>query len=118
MVMKYIVLQGVSGAVLVRAELAVSLWERMRGLLGRRELGAEEGLLIERCGAVHTVGMGFGIDVVFFDGGWRVCRVVRGVRPGRLCVSGGWGAKRVLELAEGSAVTERFAVGDVILPFQ
>jgi uncharacterized membrane protein (UPF0127 family) len=84
-----------------RAERAVGAFERMRGLLGRRALGAGAALLIERCGAVHTVGMRFPLDLVFVDRSWQVVRVVRNVRPGRLMVWGGWRAARVVESEAG-----------------
>jgi len=83
------------------ATRAVTLPGRMRGLLGRRSLPNGQGLLIERCGSIHTIGMRFAIDVVFLDSAWRVCRVARNVRPGRLCVWGGWKAVRALEVAAG-----------------
>jgi len=84
-----------------RAERTVSAGERLRGLLGRPSLGPGAALVIERCGAVHTVGMRFPIDVVFLDRAWRVVRVVRNVRPGRLMVWGGWRAVRVVESEAG-----------------
>jgi len=80
---------------------AVTTWQRMRGLLGCRALPAGHGMLLERCGAIHTIGMRFAIDVVFLDRTWRVCRICRNVRPGRLMVAGGWGAARALEVATG-----------------
>ena len=102
----------VNDAVLVaRVERAVSTLERMRGLLGRRGLPAGEGLLIERCGSIHTVGMRFAIDVVFLDRAWQVCLVVRNVRPGRLCVFGGWRASRCLEVGAGWLDTSALAPG-------
>ena len=82
-----------------RVAVAVSMGARLRGLLGRRSLPAGEGLLIVRCGSIHTVGMRFAIDVVFLDRAWQVCRVHRDVRPGRLMVWGGWRADRALETA-------------------
>ena len=81
--------------------VASSMSARMRGLLGRRDLPVGHGLLIEACGSVHTVGMRFPIDVIFFDRAWQVRRVCRCVRPGRLMVWGGWRGLRALEVAAG-----------------
>ena len=97
-----------------KAERAASLWERLRGLLGRASLGPGGALLIERCGAIHTVGMRFAIDAVFLDRAWRVVRVVRNVRPGRLMVTGGWGAARVLESEAGCLDMSEIRVGDTL----
>lgn len=93
---------------------ACSLWDRMRGLLGRSALGPNAALLIERCGSVHTVGMRFSIDVVFLSGEWRIVRIVRAVRPGRLMVSGGWRAVRTLESESGLLDFSRVHVGDTL----
>jgi len=79
------------------AERAATLPERLRGLLGRRSLGPRAALLIERCGAVHTLGMRFPLDLVFLDRHGRVTRTAANVRPGRLCVWGGPRAARVIE---------------------
>jgi uncharacterized membrane protein (UPF0127 family) len=84
-----------------RVERAAGLLERLQGLLGRDGLPAGRGLLIERCRAVHTIGMRFALDVVFLDRKWRVCRVRRAVPPGRPVVWGGWPAVRALEVAAG-----------------
>ena len=50
--------------------------ERMNGLRAR-DLRSGEGLLLERCRSVHTVGMRFPITVAFLDRSWRVVRVDR-----------------------------------------
>jgi uncharacterized membrane protein (UPF0127 family) len=88
--------------------------DRLRGLLGRSSLGRGAGLLIERCGSVHTVGMRFALDLVFLDRAWRVVRVVRKVRPGRLMVWGGWRAARVLESEAGCLDLGEMKVGDTL----
>ncbi len=83
----------------VTAEVARTLWARIRGLIGRRGLPAGEGLLILRCNAIHTFFMRFPIDATFYDREGRVVRIVRGIRPWRPFVWGGWRAVKVLETA-------------------
>ncbi len=101
------------GAVWVeKAERAESFADRLRGLLGRPSLGSGAALLIERCGSIHTVGMRFAIDTVFLDRAWRVVRLRRDVRPGRLMVWGGWRAARVLESETGGLDLSGIRVGD------
>jgi len=94
------------------AERALSMWERMRGLLGRAGLGVGAALLIERCGAVHTLGMRFALDLVFLDRSWEVTRIVRNVRPGRLMVRGGVHAVRVIECETGCVDVSDLHQGD------
>ena len=82
-----------------RAKVARTFVERARGLIGTRALAPGEGLLIEKCNAIHTFFMSFPIDAYFLDGENRVVKAVRNVRPWRFLVWGGWRAKKVLEVA-------------------
>ena len=83
----------------VRAKVADTFARRARGLIGRPPPGPEEGLLIPRCNAIHTLFMKYPIDATFLDREDRVVKVVRGIRPWRLLVWGGWRAVKVLETA-------------------
>ena len=82
----------------VKAEVARSLFERTRGLIGRRGLDRGTGMLILRCNAIHTFFMRFPIDAVFLDRNDQVVKEVRDIRPWHPFVWGGWRAKKVLEL--------------------
>ncbi len=86
----------------IRAEVAETFPERARGLIGREGLPPRAGLLIRRCGAIHTLGMRFPIDAEFFDREGKTVRVVRDIPPGHLCVCGGWSARDVLETQAAS----------------
>ena len=81
----------------VRAEVARTFWQRFMGLMGRRSLPEGEGLLILRCNSIHTFFMRFPIDATFLDRDDNVVKVVRNIRPWRLCVWGGRRAVKVLE---------------------
>jgi len=83
---------------------------RLRGLLGRRELPAGEGLLLRPTGAVHTSFMRFPIDVVFLDRELTVVDVVDGLAPWR--AAGRRGAHAVLELAAGERARRAIAPRD------
>ena len=82
-----------------RAKVAHTFCERARGLIGVKGLAPGEGMLIERCNAIHTFFMSFPIDVYFLDGKNRVIKTVKMVRPWSFLVWGGWRAKKVLEVA-------------------
>lgn len=87
----------------VDAEVAETLLERMRGLIGRDGLGPGAGMLIPRCNCIHTCFMRFPIDATFLDKRGAVVKVVRNIRPWRLFVWGGFRAAQVLETAAGTA---------------
>ena len=80
-----------------RAKVAHTFCERARGLIGVKGLAPGEGMLIERCNAIHTFFMSFSIDATFLDAENRVVKIVRNIRPWRPLVWGGWRAKKVLE---------------------
>jgi uncharacterized protein len=81
-----VVLRPDGSVACARCAVADSFVARLRGLLGRRGLDPDEGLLIRPAGSVHMFFMRFAIDVVFLDAGGRVVRVVSGLRPGRIVV--------------------------------
>jgi len=94
-------LSGPSGIVAERVDSALSPLRRMRGLLGRSELGPHEALLIKPCSQVHGIGMRHPFDAVFCDADLRVLEVAT-VAPRRLSryVRG---AACCIELAAGRA---------------
>jgi uncharacterized membrane protein (UPF0127 family) len=87
------------GVVCERCVMATNAALRLRGLLGRKELPAGEGILLRPCGSVHTFFMRFPIDVVFCDRDLRVLAVAAEVPKWR--VRGQRGAKVAIELAAG-----------------
>ena len=100
-----------SGRVLCeRCAVADRPLTRLRGLLGRSELPAGDGLLLRPSPSVHTWFMRFPIDVVFLDADLGVLRVRRNMRPWRM--AGQRGARAVLELAAGEAERRGISAGD------
>lgn len=81
----------------VKAKVARRLFERIRGLIGTKDLAEGEGMLILKCNAIHTCFMSFAIDAVFLDKNDNVVKTVKNIRPWRLFVWGGFKAVKVLE---------------------
>jgi len=81
-------------------EVLDTFWWRARGLLGRASLPRDRAVVLPGCGSIHTFGMRFILDVIFFDTSGRVVRADFGVRPWRI-LRGGRNAKSVLEAASG-----------------
>jgi uncharacterized membrane protein (UPF0127 family) len=93
--------------------VARSLFARMKGLLGKSEMAQGDGLLIEPCKGIHTFGMRFGIDAIFFDRRNRVVAVWRGLAPNRLTPFY-FRAAGVLELPAGVLDKISAKVGDEV----
>ena len=62
-------------------QVADTAWKRLRGLLGRKGLGENEGLVIIPCNAVHTIGMAFALDLLFLARDGTILRLEQDVRP-------------------------------------
>ena len=90
-------------------------WSRLRGLLGLSldDFSNGYGLWIVPCHGVHTLGMGFTIDVVYLDTSLTVVHVERELRPWRFAAVRMQSAS-VLELPSGTTAQTKTEVGDRI----
>jgi hypothetical protein len=85
---------------------------RLLGLIPRRTMQPEEGLLLDPCAMIHTYFISFPIDAVFLDAGLKIVKIIPSLKPWRFSP---WvyGAKSVLELAPGRAASV-LAEGDLL----
>jgi uncharacterized membrane protein (UPF0127 family) len=63
---------------------AATLRSRLIGLTALRSLPDDHGLLLPRCGSVHTLGMAFALDLIWLDTSGRPLRHDRHVARRRL----------------------------------
>lgn len=92
--------------------VAKTYFRRLWGLLGHRSLNQEQGLLIQPCRRIHTLGMRFPIDVIFLDRQGVILKVVHALKPCRQ--AGAFKAHYTLELAAGSAQQHNLHLGDIL----
>ena len=103
------------GAVVCRScRSAATFFSRLRGLLGRRGLAENEGLLIQPASSIHTFFMRFALDVAFLDRDGRVVKLVPGLRPWRVSLARG--ARSALELPAGEIARRQLRLGDILQP--
>jgi len=95
--------------------LADTHWSRLRGLLGvnSNDFRNGFGLWIVPCHGVHTLGMGFPIDVVYLDRSLTVIDVQTGLKPWRFAPVRRQ-ATSVLELPCRTTAETKTLVGDKI----
>jgi uncharacterized protein len=95
--------------------LADTHWTRLRGLLGvdASDFRNGRGLWIVPCHGVHTLGMGFPIDVVYLDQAMTVVRIERELAPWRVAPVT-MQATSVLELPSRITEVTGTALGDKI----
>ena len=97
-----------------RVQIADSSLSRLIGLLGKRSLDRDSGLLIFPSNSIHTLGMRFPVDVVFLGRDGRVQDLCESLPPFRLTWPR-WKAQSVLELPVHSIRNSRTEVGDQLL---
>ena len=95
----------------IRVEVADSFLRRFRGLMLRRALPADGGLLLAPCASIHMCFMRFAIDAVYLDDACRILTSAPRLLPGRglACCRG---ARGCLELPAGAAARLGLAVGE------
>jgi uncharacterized membrane protein (UPF0127 family) len=101
-------IESETGVVCERCLVADSFRLRLRGLLGRRNLGNDEGLLLIGSPSIHTTFMRFAIDAIFLDAELTVIAIA-GLKPWR--IAGRWKAKHILELRAGEAARRGVRAG-------
>lgn len=99
--------------ILAEAEVADTFFQRFRGLLGKKYLQPESGLIIAPCNSVHTIGMKFPIDVIFVDKENKICYIMRNMKKGKISpiISR---AKMVIEFNAGMADRLQLEINDEI----
>lgn len=101
-----------TGAWFISASIANTFRSRLAGLLGRQSLPDNTGLILERCNAVHTIGMRFPIDVIFLNADRCVMSITSDLKPGRFARC--QGANAVLECNAGVAASYGLSPGDAL----
>lgn len=79
---------------------ALTLSQRMRGLIGRPAPSPGCGLLLSPCRSIHMGFMRYPIDAAFLDRDLRVLKIARGLRPWRISIAP-LKTQHVLETAAG-----------------
>ena len=103
---------GTGRCLLPRVRFANSAWSRFVGLMGRSGLEAGTGLYFPRCSSIHMFFMRFPIDVVYFEAGRSVVKIMTRLKPWRLSFCPG--ADSVLEASAGWVGSVEIGVGDQV----
>jgi len=94
-----------------RGRIADTFLTRLVGLLRDKRLASGDGLWIQHCNSIHSIGMHFIFDAIFLDKNLRVVHLVREMKPWRaskIVLS----ADSVLELPAGLIAQSATELGD------
>jgi len=97
--------------------LANNFWTRGKGLLGRKSLDKNEGILLVPGTSIHMFGMKFSIDVLFLTEDHRVTDFVENIAPGKAHIAKNNAGKphSALELAAGTIASCGAQIGDQLV---
>jgi len=96
-----------------QVQIAATYMQRMKGLLGRDGLSANEGLILKPCNSIHTFFMRFPIDVIFVDRNMRVNKLIQNMPSSRFSPLV-WRSQMVIELPSGTIAQTNTGLGDTI----
>ena len=69
----------------IDGDLAATVWQRLRGLIGTDSGQTHDrALVFRKCSSIHTLGMRYPLDVAFVDAAGVVRKTVRSLGPNRL----------------------------------
>lgn len=85
---------------------------RLKGLMWKKDLPENTGLMINPCNSVHCFFMRFPIDVVFVDKDHRVVHIIANMKPGSISPIVKK-AKYVIE-ANGKTISKQVNIGDKV----
>ena len=83
------------------AILANSIFKRVKGLLGRKDLPQGSAMILKPCNSIHTFFMQFPIDVVFVNKDNKVVKLINSLVPNRM-TSIYWNAYYAIEFPAGT----------------
>lgn len=93
---------------------ATTFWQRLLGLLGKKDLSVEQGLIIEPCKIVHTFFMKFALDIIFLNQRDRVVNIIENMPPNRISPFINE-AQVVVELKAGVSKNKEIRLGNKII---
>lgn len=94
-----------------KIKIAEGFFNRLFGLIFKKQLSNGEGLLFENCNSIHTMGMRYCIDAAFLSKSNEVIAIFCNLKPFRFTpfIKG---ALKVLEFKSGFIKSASLQVGD------
>lgn len=96
-----------------QVKVAKNFFTRTIGLLSRKSLSKEEGLVIKPCSSIHTFFMKFAIDVLFVNKKGQIIALYENVKPWRILPLH-FTSSYVIELPAGMILDKNIDKGDVV----
>ncbi len=98
-----------------KGSIADGFFDRLRGLLGRTALPADQALLLTDCASIHMFFMLFAIDAVFLDKDYVITDIDHELQPYQISFSRSAQTRHCLEIAAGQAKLLGLKSGDQLM---
>lgn len=95
------------------ARVTKNIFERVIGLLFKREFDSIDALVIHPCSAVHSIGMQFSFDAVYLHKDLVVLKTFENVKPNKV-LPYSLKTAYVLEVPKGTISTANIEKGDIL----
>ncbi|HZJ77281.1 MAG TPA: DUF192 domain-containing protein [Clostridia bacterium] len=95
-------------------EIADSFFKRLLGLMYRKSMGENHGLLLVPCNQIHTFGMKFPIDALFLSCDYVIIQMEKSIKPHKVLKTVK-NSNYVLELPAGKIEKFGLGVGDKLV---
>ncbi len=99
------------------AVVADLFFDRLKGLIGKKEFQAGEGMLFPKCNSIHMWMMSIPIDVLFLkkrNTEWEILSAYKNLKPWKILPVGSFGADDTLELPVGTIERLDLKKGEVL----
>jgi uncharacterized membrane protein (UPF0127 family) len=91
--------------------VATGLFTRARGLLGRKSIRDDFGMMFPKCRSIHTHFMLFTIDIVFTDKQNCITELYSDLKPWKILIATKRESCNTIELAAGKIAKEDLSIG-------
>lgn len=108
--MNKLVKKETNEVILEKVKVADTFISRFLGLMGKKDLPKDAGMIIKPCNSVHCFFMKFPIDVIFVDSDDRVVYIMPAMKPGKISPIVRK-AKYVIE-SNAHTLSEKLRIGD------
>lgn len=99
--------------IFTNARWAGNPYLKMKGLLGRQTIHAEEALIFPKAPSIHTYFMKFSIDIVFLDASKKVVGFFERMKPNRIVPF--VKSRYTIEMPENAIQSKKISLGDQLI---
>jgi len=91
--------------------VATGLFSRAIGLLGRKSINTNFGIMFPKCRSIHTHFMMFPIDIIFVDDKTCITELFENLKPWKILISKNKESSHIIEMTTGTIKRSNLTIG-------